>query len=189
MPSSDQNHCFDEWFRLQRKLFADSWRDDLRRHRTRHLFRGLSRSDYRLTTTLQRLGSPVEKIEPVMLRQFKKYAHREVEERDSIWHTLSIAQHHGLPTRLLDWTLSPFVAMHFATDNSEDIDRDGAIWMVDFFRVHECLPERLGALLREKGVNAFATDELSELVDSLEELKELEESREFMLFFEPPSIE
>jgi hypothetical protein len=41
---------------------------------------------------------------------------------------LTIAQHHGLPTRLLDWTDSLLVAAWFAVERSED-SADGAIWV------------------------------------------------------------
>ena len=105
------------WDDLQSELFADSWNQDLRRSRSRFAFRGLSDFSYRLETTLIRLGGKFAELERHLLRNFKKYAHRSVVERDSIWHWLSVAQHYGLPTRVLDWTYSPFIAMHFATAN------------------------------------------------------------------------
>jgi hypothetical protein len=51
------------------------------------------------------------------------------------WEVLVAAQHHGLPTRLLDWTYSPFVAAHFATVEPT-IATDRAVWRLDWKAVH-----------------------------------------------------
>ena len=176
------------WNDLQHELFADSWNPELGRFRSRYAFRGLSNADYRLETTLIRLRGNFAELERHLLRNFKKYAHRNVVERDSLWHWLSVAQHYGLPTRLLDWTYSPFIALHFATANIDNFDTDGVIWAVNYVKAHQLLPERLRTKLEVEGANVLTVEMLSESVRSLDELAHLSDG-EFVIFFEPPSID
>lgn len=176
------------WNDLQDKLYADSWSEGLQRFRSPFLFRGLADRFYTLETTLVRLGGPYDKLELHLLRNFKKYAHRTVVERDSVWNWLSVAQHHGLPTRLLDWTYSPLVAMHFATSDTSKFNVDAVIWKVNYLEVHGHLPQLLKTELSRVKAYAFDVQMLSTAVQSLEELDALSRS-EFAVFFEPPSMD
>lgn len=178
----------DGWNDIQDKLYAGSWSEGLQRFRSPFLFRGLADKTYTLETTLIRLGGPYHKLEHHLLRNFRKYAHRTVVERDSVWNWLSVAQHHGLPTRLLDWTYSPLVAMHFATADTSKFNVDGVIWKVNYLGVHEYLPQTLKAELSRVKAYAFDVQMLSAAVQSLEELDALSPS-EFAVFFEPPSMD
>jgi hypothetical protein len=176
------------WDELQQALFADSWNEELGRYRSRFAFRGLSDVDYRLETTLMRLGGSYDELERHLLRNFKKYAHQRVVERDSIWHWLSVAQHYGLPTRLLDWTYSPFIAMHFATANIEKSDLDGVVWAVNYVKAHQLLPDVLRHKLEQEGANVLTVEMLSEVITSLSELDDITQD-DVAVFFEPPSID
>jgi len=174
----------------------DSWRElddaiaqatSTREHAHSSLvFRGLARASYSNVSSLARLGDDFPSLERHLIRNFRKYAHRE-QPGPTLWDWLSLAQHHGLPTRLLDWTFSPFVAAHFATATSPG--EEAVVWAVDCAAAHELLPGELRASLGDEGATVFTTELLAEHAPGLGELRRLEEDEPFVLFFEPPSLD
>jgi hypothetical protein len=176
------------WADLGDLLFQDAWDDRLRRHRLKKAFRGTGRAGAGLLTTLTRLGGDYAAKEPHVIRNFRKYAHPSSPREQNLWNWLALAAHHGLPTRLLDWTFSPYVALHFATSDLETFEQDGEIWSVDFGETNRSLPERLQNALREEGSQVFTGDMLWQHARSLPELDGLAEAP-FVLFLEPPSLD
>jgi hypothetical protein len=190
------------WNELQDELFYESWNTSLERFRSPFVFRGVSDKNHKLMTSLMRLGGNYAQLERHLLRNFRKYAHREVVEKDSVWHWLSLAAHHSLPTRLLDWTYSPLVALHFATADISTMHLDAAVWTVNYIEAAKKLPRVLRSHLQAEGSNVFTVELLSRIparrrghlgdstfqINTLEALDKLSRS-DFLLFLEPPSLD
>jgi hypothetical protein len=91
------------------------------------VYRGVRTVDRELTPKIGRYkklrSSEMEKEEKTILRLFKEQALPYLDfVPASEWDWMAIAQHHGLPTRLLDWSRNPLVAAFFAVEKESDGD-------------------------------------------------------------------
>ncbi|MEM1203818.1 MAG: FRG domain-containing protein [Acidobacteriota bacterium] len=181
----------ESWSHLFSLLFEPKPSLSTGRFRSRFVFRGVADARYvDLPTSLQRLTPQVErlpKLETKLIRAFKKYAYLDGPDPTLTWEWLSVAQHYGLPTRLLDWTWSPLVALHFAAD--KHFERDGVIWMVDFAASMGFLPEALVRISDIESTTMFSTSMLQATAPTLEEFDALRRDDPFVVFFEPPSLD
>ena len=134
--------------------------------RDRYLFRGQGDAEWKLSSTFDRAFAAVpiknrEKIEKELLENFKRECemYPDLKEIESIdYALLALGQHHGLPTRLLDWTESPYVAAFFAFQGhllhdtgSPSSRKRVAIWMLDRDVKHVWSGDNGVALVRPTG--------------------------------------
>lgn len=174
-------------------IAEQNYREDIDRHRSMYVYRGVPDADYRMTTSLYRNCKHLQKVlEPAILNNFKKYAVIEdpsVEQ--SVWMQMILGQHYGLPTRLLDWSHSALVALHFAAteiDMDKMEDHDCAVWRLDMKELHSLLPDKYQKALSESTTSIFSVKTLSNVTESLEQYDE-DMKGNSMVVVEPPSIE
>jgi hypothetical protein len=82
---------------------------------SRWIYRGLGDTSFQLLTGAGRVSTYNAANERTILEIFERRASEFIDTgRSSQWDLIALAQHHGLPTRLMDWTTNPLVAAFFA---------------------------------------------------------------------------
>jgi hypothetical protein len=99
----------------------------------RWAFRGLGDADYILRANIEGVATKPGIAEDYLEREFRRRAHHFLADvpshlDDLEW--LALMQHHGSPTRLVDWTKSPYVAAFFAAE-SANAAKAFTIWAID----------------------------------------------------------
>jgi hypothetical protein len=162
--------------------------------RSPYVFRGMDVATWELATSLQRLSrkpsTSISLIERSLIRSFRKYANAGAFDEKSEWYVLAVAQHNGLPTRVLDWTNSPLVAAHFACGDERYKNEDGVVWCLHagiLRTINERNNPGVGSL---RGISWVYDTRLLE--KNFADLAALDSSRSggpLMLLWEPPSLD
>lgn len=178
---------------LFQMISEQEYRSDLGRHRNLYVYRGQPDVDFALVTSLMRNCKDKRKaLEPCILRNFTKYAAIEEPSIErSVWRQMIFGQHHGLPTRLLDWSFSPLIALHFSTTEA-DMDmmseHDSVVWRIDIHELHDLLPEKYQQESIRVNNTVFSVDMMQDVCDSLEQYDN-DMGNKSMVIIEPPSVD
>lgn len=144
-------------------------------------FRGVGNSSYTLSPSLFRHQTHTTKASLSMLEgdlnetfRMRSFPYTDASRwQDDIWDQLFFMQHYRVPTRLLDWSASPLVALHFAITSVQE-DEDGepesdiAIWVLDPEVWNKAVYEGTqfaGGVLspRDSWINRYQPDEIYKL--------------------------
>lgn len=174
-------------------ISKQEYSDCIKRFRSPNLYRGLPNVEFKLATSLQRNCKDKQScLEESILRNFAKYSVMENNKfSKTIWEKMAIGQHHGLPTRLMDWTYSPLIGLHFSTsgESLECMDQhDCVLWEIDIVEIHSLLPAKYKEILYNERAYLFTIDMLTKVATSLKQYDE-DMNDKAMVLLEPPSID
>lgn len=184
----------DDIEKLMTMLTDQPYDTSIQRFRSPYFYRGLPNVSFSLQTTLQRnCREKSNELENVILRNFAKYAiDHDPQIMESTWRQMVLGQHHGLPTRLLDWTYSPIVALHFAVNDSnpDNISKtDCVVWKIHYEDINNTLPPTYSEKLSSKKAYIFTLDMLSECAANLHVYDDDMKKANAIALLEPPSID
>lgn len=169
------------------------YQEGIDRYRSSYYYRGVPDASYDLVTSLKRNcddAAPI--LEASILRNFTKYASIEDPTLESsVWKQMIVGQHHGLPTRLLDWTQSSLVALNFAASEADFgmLDkRDCAVWRIDMRELNKYLPQKYKDALNSEKTFVFSVNLLNSVVQSLKQYDE-DMGNQAFVSLEPPSVD
>jgi hypothetical protein len=98
--------------------------DDAGLHKERELVEEFRKRAWRFVRSIERRYLSVKDIDdPEPAKESLQW------DQPNIWSAIAIARHYGVPTRLLDWTQSAWVAAYFAACGEATCD--GAVWWFD----------------------------------------------------------
>lgn len=126
-----REEIFDDASKLMAFLGTETFR------RGRWIFRGQSKASWSLRPSIERVASELRdqpySVERSIMYEFQRHAHHYDSDSpgsDDVLDWLALMQHRGAPTRLLDFTKSPYVAAFFAVAETAP-EETAAVWAID----------------------------------------------------------